>query len=316
LAGDEVSIIYVGGAGRSGSTVLAHLLANAYGGVAVGELKDIWRRGPIDNQLCNCGKPFMKCEFWMEVGEEAFGGWDTLPLQDLSALQARIDRFRTLPRLLKPDAARRFDPEFSSAVDTYRATLADMYRAIRKVSGTSRIVEASKHPAQALILGGSASLRPRVVHLVRDSRGVAWSLQKRVVRPEITARRRLMPRASAGKAALEWGMFNLPFHLFTLEGRRPLLVKYEDYIRSPEQTLERVAEYLEFDRHLWSRGQGESSGVDFAGSHSFGGNPVRFDRGVVSLRLDEEWKRAMDPGARIVVSMLTLPLLMHYGYLL
>ncbi len=305
-----ISIAYIGGSPRSGSTVLAHLTAQVLDGVVVGELKDIWYRGPLENQRCSCGQLFRACDFWVDVGRRAFGGWDTLPLQRLAALQRRIDRFRTLPLLLAPELTRRRDPAFHGELCAYRETLTALYRAVLASSGRSFVVESSKHPAQAFVLSASDALEPKVIHLVRDSRGVAWSFQKQVVRPEV-ADGRLMPQAVPAKAAWQWMLNNLPFHLLWTRGVPQLTIRYESYTREPLRALEEIG-------HLLGRPNAPRSAaelqIDFATEHSLGGNPVRFSDRSLDLRIDEEWRSAMRRPDRLRVGAITLPLLAAYGY--
>jgi hypothetical protein len=49
-------------------------------------------------------------------------------------------------------------------------------------------------------------------------------------------------------------------------------------------------------------------------NHSVAGNPDRLRHGQITLRSDDRWKTAMAPGNRRLVSALTSPLLMRYGY--
>ena len=41
----DVPVLYIGGWGRSGSTLLAHVLAEVPGFVSVGELRYVWQGG-------------------------------------------------------------------------------------------------------------------------------------------------------------------------------------------------------------------------------------------------------------------------------
>jgi hypothetical protein len=74
----RVPILYIGGHGRSGSTILAQTLGQIPGFVNVGEVWQVWYRGFRENERCGCGQPFYSCEFWRAVGDEAFGGWDNI----------------------------------------------------------------------------------------------------------------------------------------------------------------------------------------------------------------------------------------------
>ena len=64
----RVRLLYVGGAGRSGSTLLDLLLSEVPGMFAAGEVRYLWNRGVRDNELCGCGQSFLSCPFWSAVG--------------------------------------------------------------------------------------------------------------------------------------------------------------------------------------------------------------------------------------------------------
>ncbi len=50
-------------------------------------------------------------------------------------------------------------------------------------------------------------------------------------------------------------------------------------------------------------------------NHTASGNArVRFRSGPVELKLDDEWRRQLDRKGRRVVTALTAPLLLRYGY--
>ena len=71
---EQVRVLYVGGTGRSGSTVVANALGGLDDAVSVGEVRFLWERGIVQNRLCSCGEPFATCPFWNEVLQVAFGG--------------------------------------------------------------------------------------------------------------------------------------------------------------------------------------------------------------------------------------------------
>ncbi|MFD0886208.1 sulfotransferase, partial [Streptosporangium algeriense] len=68
-------VVFLGGLGRSGTTLLERLLGEVPGVTPLGEVAHLWTRGVLANEDCGCGKPFGACPFWREVGTRAFGGW-------------------------------------------------------------------------------------------------------------------------------------------------------------------------------------------------------------------------------------------------
>ena len=108
-------------------------------------------------------------------------------------------------------------PRYRRDLVRYVAILDRLYRAIRQVGGDAIVVDSSKHASTAFLLRRVPSVRLRVVHLVRDSRGVAFSLLKKIRRPE-TLDGALMFRASPWRAGAEWSAFNALFHLLGLIG--------------------------------------------------------------------------------------------------
>ena len=70
------TVLYIGGLGRSGSTLVERLAGQLPGACAVGELVHLWERGITEDERCGCGAPFHQCPFWQQAGKTAFGGWD------------------------------------------------------------------------------------------------------------------------------------------------------------------------------------------------------------------------------------------------
>ena len=63
----KIPVLYIGGWGRSGSTLIANILGSLDPFIHVGELSWIWEHGWKSNHLCGCGNRFSSCEFWRNV---------------------------------------------------------------------------------------------------------------------------------------------------------------------------------------------------------------------------------------------------------
>src|SRR5689334_1038555 len=172
-----VRVLFLGGLGRSGTTLLERLLGELRGVCPLGEVVHLWERDVRDDERCACGDPFSRCEFWQAVGAKAFGGWDSVDVERVLALRQAVERTRLIPALAL--SWRRTDE-----VAEYCESYARVYRAAAEISGARVVVDSSKHAALAFCLRQASSVDLRVAHVVRDSRGVAYSWTKRVGRPE------------------------------------------------------------------------------------------------------------------------------------
>lgn len=305
-----VRVLYIGGSGRSGSTLLDRVLGQIPELCSVGEIVHIWRRGLLGNQLCGCGLAFHDCPFWKRVGMEAFGGWDTIDPEEMLRLQHRVDRNRYIPLMI----ASWVSPSYRRALDRYAAYLADLYRGIQKASGARVIVDSAKHASYAFLLRHVATVDLHVVHLARDSRGVAYSWTKQVEKPEVVGQIEYMPRYHPARMGFRWVAYNALFHLLRWIGTPSLFLRYESLVRHPRSEVERVLRFAGIEANGERLEYIEDGYVDLEPTHTVAGNPMRFKQGRIALRLDEEWREQMNVRQQRVVGALTWPLMRRYGY--
>jgi Sulfotransferase family len=305
-----VTVLYVGGTGRSGTTLLERILGQAPNFCAVGELGFLWERGLRGNERCACGERFDACPFWTQVGKEAFGGWEQLDLDEVQVLQRQVERHRWLPVMVAP----RLHPAWRRRMVRYTAILDRIYRAISTVSGAGVVIDASKNAPRAYLLRHAPGVELRLVHLVRRSHGVAYSWTRRVRRPEVADSEAYMHRQPAAVTALYWLKDNLLLDLLRLLGVPSHRLRYESLVERPREHAGAILRHADGDL--------DASGLDFIGDrhidlavdHTVAGNPMRFLQGRVQLRSDQEWRSAMPLGQRLVVTAITWPVLLRYGY--
>jgi UDP-N-acetylglucosamine transferase subunit ALG13 len=302
-------VLFVAGWGRSGSTLLDRLLGQVPGTFSVGEVRDIWHRGVIENRLCGCGASFHDCEIWSEVGKEAFGGWEHLNLREVTRLRSRLDRPWAVPSVLTSKAS----PTRDADVGAYVGYLERLYDAIHRVTGASVIVDSSKIPTYALLLRQVPNIDLRILHLVRDPRGVVYSWQKQVVRADGGGRDEML-RYGVASASARYLFYNGLAHGMRALGSSYRFVRYEDLIADPLGTLRGTLAFagLPSDAQTLSFLHGRSA--DLGPNHTVDGNPMRLQTGPIELRPDEAWREGMDPRQRSVVTGLTSPLVAWYRY--
>lgn len=310
-AAQPVRVLYIGGCGRSGSTLLDRIVGQLPGASSAGELVHIWRRGLLGNQLCGCGLPFHECPFWTQVGASAFGGWDALDGERVAALQHRVDRNRYIPLMLEP----RLDRSYRRRFERYATILERLYRGIHAASGAPVIIDSTKHSSTAYLLSQIPGVDLRVVHLVRDSRGVAYSWTKVVQKPEVVDGVAYMPRFPPLRMAARYNSYNLLFHALGRRGVPTIFMRYEQLVQHPRREVERVLGLVPEIGVPDDLGYIGRTWVDLQPAHTVAGNPMRFAQGRLRLRPDEEWRDRLAPKERVLVSAITSPLLIGYGYL-
>lgn len=301
-----MTVVLVGGVGRSGSTVIELALGQLPQACPLGEVRHLWQRGIVEDQRCGCGEPFSACTFWNGVGKNAFGGWDQVDLDEVHRLKAAVDRSRHVPRLLL-----RGDDRLARYTELYRR----IYAAARQISGRSLIIDSSKHISFAACLATDPEVDLRVLHIVRDPRGVAHSWSKQKLRPEVTTGAAYMPRYSPLHAAAQWDAHNAMFAALGHRlGDRQRRIRYEDFAAEPRGTLVAVAGFVGTTAPPEWTTDPHSRVVDLDVQHTVAGNPMRFTRGPVEVRLDQGWRTGMRRRARATVTGVTFPLARFYGY--
>ena len=321
-------VLYLGGFGRSGSTLIERLLGELPGVCPVGELVHLWQRGVLAGERCGCGAPFHDCPFWQRVGAIAFGGWSNDDADRISSLRRQVDRNRFIPLLATSEGP----PAFRRALNEYLSVYLRLYSAVAEASGCRIVVDSSKLASLAFCLHWCGDLDLRVLHVVRDSRAVAYSWMRQVPRPDVApprsdgppvqrtaAAHSYMTKYPPASAALRWNIQNSALHVLARTGTPTALVRYEDMVRDPESVLREAAAFAgvpvsdEPLRFLSGDGVGHHADLG-AAAHTVSGNRVRFLSGRVPIRRDDAWQAAMPAGQRRTVTALTLPLLGRYGY--
>jgi hypothetical protein len=305
---DRVTVLFVGGYSRSGSTLFDRMLGQVHGFTSTGELGYLWSHGVTADRLCGCGLRFSECSFWQAVGEEAFGGWDRVDPGLLLALQRDVNRHRYLPFLLAPWLW----TSYAAKLRAYADMLSRVYRAIQRVGGGGIVVDSTIDPAYGFVLRHVPGIDLRLVHFVRDSRGTAFSWTRKVRRTDVVGDEVYMPRFHPAVTALRWMLYHLLVQALGPLGVPSIRIRYEDLVREPRAQLARTAAFL--DGRV-SMGAFQAGCFELGTDHTVAGNRMRLERGAVAVRVDDEWTERLPRRQRHAVTLLSWPLLRRYGYL-
>lgn len=311
----KVKILYIASDSRSGSTLIDLMLGQAENEkvFSLGELRHLWERSYMQNELCGCTRPFRECGFWADVTEQAFGSIEEADRAAAYFAGSAPTRIRHMPALMTLWRSAGSNEDLDALIEA----LGRVYTAIRDVSGASVIVDSSKVAAYGLIISRIPTADVSILHLVRDSRAVAYSWQRKKLRTEVHWKQEYMPRFSLIHSARAWMLNNMMIHALIREvGKPSLFARYEDAVAQPDTLTGCVSEFLAH-QGIDVRYPSFASGViPIRRNHTVAGNPLRInDTGEIRVRADAEWERKMQPRHRQMITALTAPLLKRYGYL-
>jgi hypothetical protein len=209
-------VIYVMGAGRSGSTVL---------GVALGNCENVFFAGELDKWLVRRGAPHLTDEertrFWSGIREEVDGA-------ELFGGQAHhcLERSSALFRIREWSARRRVRAR-------YRRVSEDLYKAVARAAGVTHLVDTSHYPLRARELQALEGVDLYLLFLVRHPQSVVASLDRR----DVAERRFGMLTANA----YLWLTHLVSVLVFLRHPReRRLFLRHEDFVADPEGVLRQI----------------------------------------------------------------------------
>lgn len=316
MVSEKVKVLYIGGVGRSGSTLIDLIVSQADGFFSVGELRYVWTRNFQENQLCASGEPFRESPFWQKVVEEAYGGFDQIDAAYVESLREKVERLRYQPRIwLDQKGIKTLTEDYQATLREYQGYLGKLYQAIQKVSNCDYILDSSKNSPHAYMLHTMDDVDLYVLHLIRDSRAFAYSWQRKKVRPEIHWKTEYMAQFPISLSIRRWNSENVLVAMLDSIGAPYKRLRYEDFAHDPQSGLDVIWDLLGLTQYklqdLLDRYQ-----HDDKPNYSVSGNPIRFgERKEIKIRLDEEWQENMPFRQKLFMTLGTLPLLLWYRYI-
>ncbi len=298
---DPLKVLCITGWCRNGSTILGNVLGEIPGFFHVGELHFLWKNmvGKGANSRCGCGLALRECAGWSGVFalDQPAGTDPVAYAETVLARQRRYVRTRHTWRVLRRGV-------HDDGIRAHADLMTHTYQAIAAQSGARVLVDTTKIPGEAALLGHLAGIEPYYVHLVRDPRAVAqsWSHEKDYCYA-------LPARTSTGY----WYGFNLAARAVTRRyPNRSVFLRYEDFIADPAGTIDALLR-LVGEQNAGNPVQGHT--VDLHTNHTVTGNPDRFRTGRTVIRdRDDTWRTELPIPARLTAAALAGPLLWRYGY--
>jgi hypothetical protein len=274
-------LVYIGGYGQSGSTLLEILITTNPNAVACGEIVNGLRKRSGKMLTCSCGSLARDCPIWSVFNEIPIG------LQHHEGLVITLLRHADGKYAIMSDSSK-----------TTWGTITAPFRLRRRLE-------------QDFCL----------VHLVRDPRAVCWSAirlaqrdaQRKKTRKNSRLTKRVLskPILRCLRTSIGWWVANISCELFGwLYSSQYLRIHYEHIACSPHIGLRELFGLVSPGVMLRFTEIGASDN-----RHQIYGNRLIRQRLLLSdVRLDDRWKFEMASGYRCLAGALTWPLRRRYGY--
>jgi Sulfotransferase family len=214
-------VIYVMGAGHSGSSIL---------GVSLGNCEDFFYAGEVEEWLAKSGAARWggeeRTRFWKQVSDEVEGadgllGSEVNRCVERSSALLRIDRWPARARL-----RRRYGP-----------LAEDLFGAISRAADAAHVVDTSHFPLRAKELQRLGGIELYVLFLVRDPQAVVASNVRNISSHEVAERRFHILAMNANL----WLTYLLSVAVFLSHPReRRLFLRHEDFLADPEGVLRQI----------------------------------------------------------------------------
>lgn len=276
-------VIYIFGAGHSGSTLLDVLLSTHSEIQGVGEVHRL-SLGP-NSRKCGCGKTITTCNYWSPVidlylkkakstnaqvknifppttlARDRYSKSAVLPL-DMLAVLGEINLISILGRS-------------NCWIDRYLEIIKNsylLYDAIAEVHAAKIVVDSTKNPLRGKMLYLGSPRRTFCLHLVRDGRAVAASMMRREQVPMHNAARSWRKACIKTEAAL-----------LSIPAARKQVIRYEDICRNPIGSVNGILSRFELSV--------TAANIDNMDNehHQIPGNPA-VHGGLRDIQIDEKWR--------------------------
>lgn len=272
-----MKVIYLLGRGRSGSTLLSHVLGSQRNILNVGELKNFWE------YHCREDKMGRKCSDGLRLDDHPF--WNKVR----SELKSKINN--EFPNLKVKNN------------DEFNNNNSAMFKAINKVSGDDIIVDSSKKFERLKRLL-KINKDIYTIHVVRDPRAYAFSI--------IKSNKRALTKNEKPKAVwfkiVTWSVYNFYIKLYlTITRVRHMTLIYEDFVDKPKNNLKKIFNFIGKEDCSVKECFSEPQPV-------FGGNVWFLESKNTNIKKDELYKSALTRKEWLKFTILSFPILLIFGY--
>ncbi len=261
-----MTIIYIAGYSRSGSTILDMLLGAHPDICSTGELNTLIEDWQDPARLCTCGKPYAECPFWSGLSKEH--PLTAAVADNLVAVETR-SRLGALERNEIPADELLPYTKFTQTLFHYihlqsgKAVVVDSSKSARKSAG--RALALYRHSGEDVyVIHLARSLSETINSFIRN--GSNWALEGKARPSSMPGLRSIFGWFLANRCALRVKA--------SIPANNYVFVRYSDLIDDTTGTLSRIGAKIRVD--MTPILERVAAGVELNAPHNVGGNRLRF----------------------------------------
>tara|TARA_B100002051_G_scaffold275875_1_gene321393 strand:- start:10761 stop:11648 length:888 start_codon:yes stop_codon:yes gene_type:complete len=281
------NILFIGGTGRNGSTILAKILDQSNDAINIGEAArySLSQRMQKMNIPCECGKLVEHCNFWSNKDI----------INKDKNLDNRLLKFKRIIRL--------FLLSYITNSNQYQKTKNHILSIYKKLNNNNIYIDTSKHPSFSLLYNDIDVFDIFYIHLVRSPYQFVSSQTKR--------KKYLPGKASVLKASMQWVFYNLFFEIFRFFNKdKCIRIFYEDFVQNPNLVIEKIEKRYKSNLNIsFKKLDSHNQIVLTKIGHSLAGNPDKFSKNKITI---EQREHNITIFRKILITFFCLPLIMLY----
>ena len=231
-------ILFIAGAGRSGSTLLDITLGNMKGCFSLGELNFLVENGIIKNEFCSCGTKVLDCSFWKKI----ISKWNyKRKLSNETFVNVQYKLLRNKRFLINIFTKPKYYEEYLH--DTEK-----LYEIIFKESKHNILIDSSKNGNYIKILK-RINYEFEIIHLKRSFLGRYKSTRKHLKIDPIRGVEKEIKPMGLFYSFVTWAFDNFTVSFYSL-GLKKTKIYYHDFIENPENVVSKLIKINKNEKKL------------------------------------------------------------------
>lgn len=281
---NKVNIIYLLGAGRSGTTLLSTVLNSHPKIKTIGEMHQFLEHILLSKN-CSCGELLENCEVWKPILTSL--NFDKTLIKEYSELSNKEEKHKNILKLILG---------FGNS-NKYLKVQNEVFETIQQNAKGEWLLDSSKYIARYLLLKRSRKLQVRGIYVIRDVRGVINSFSKKVQTPRKPI-----------STIFYYLMINFFGQLVFMFDRKVIKVKYEDFVNNPAIVSAKIYSHI-FDENMHK----EKPQSNYEMPHIIGGNRMK-DKKNITISNDNKWKENIPRAKQLFYAFLAFPMMIVNKY--